>query len=154
MSEQAGVEATTALPTVAGAQPRFATVRRGYEPEQVEAALNQAQARLDEATRRYAAAENALGAARREAATHRAEAERLREQLTGRPSPPELSGRIGRILALAEEEAEAIRDEAREQARVTRGQAAAELTELQRRRAEVAAELTRVREQLGTLLAD
>ena len=85
--------------------PTFDLVRRGYDPQQVNAHVNWLVEQLREAESHRAAAE----AAASEAA---AEAARIRDDLAAnRPAWEEFGGRITQILQLAEEEAATVRAE-------------------------------------------
>ncbi|WP_018640729.1 sugar-binding protein [Parafrankia elaeagni] len=85
--------------------PGFDLVRRGYDPQQVNAHVNWLVEQLREAESHRAAAE----AAASEAAT---EAARVRDDLAAnRPAWEEFGGRITQILQLAEEEAATVRAE-------------------------------------------
>jgi DivIVA domain-containing protein len=124
----------------------FPLVMRGYDRPQVDEFVAALEMRLADATR---------------------ESEDLRERLhaaeehTGRETPAldAVGERVASILRAATEAAEAIRTEARDEARAllaeagrTRVELETELTDLTRRRDEVMAELTRVREVVDGVL--
>lgn len=88
----------------------FTTVRRGYDPAEVERAVGQAQAEADDLRRRLEAAEAAAEAARSEAAASREALIAREAQQPDAPTYEHLGERIGQILSLAEAEAAEIRD--------------------------------------------
>lgn len=88
----------------------FTTVRRGYDPAEVERALGQVQAEVADLRSRLQAAEADAEQARGDASTSR---EALVSREAQEPEPPtfaHLGDRIGQILSLAETEAAEIRD--------------------------------------------
>jgi hypothetical protein len=88
----------------------FTTVRRGYDPSEVERAVGQAQAEVAELRRRLEAAEAAAEQARNEAAASRDALVSREAQEPELPSYEHLGERVGQILSLAEAEAAEIRD--------------------------------------------
>jgi hypothetical protein len=88
----------------------FTTVRRGYDPAEVERAVGQAQAEADDLRRRLEAAEAAAEQARSESAAAREALVARESQQPDAPTYEHLGERIGQILSLAEAEAAEIRD--------------------------------------------
>lgn len=88
----------------------FTTVRRGYDPAEVERAVTQAQGEVAELRRRLEAAEAAAESARAEAATSREALVSREAQEPEAPTYAHLGERVGQILSLAEAEAAEIRD--------------------------------------------
>jgi cell division septum initiation protein DivIVA len=92
------------------AAPRFDVVLRGYERGQVDAYVDDASIALRELR-------DALARARAEVDAARADAQGLRSELErGRPPAERVANRVGEILALAEAEAEQLREETRRRA--------------------------------------
>jgi DivIVA domain-containing protein len=92
------------------AAPRFDVVLRGYDRGQVDAYVDDASAALRELS-------DALARARAEADAARADAQGMRSELErGRPPAERVANRVGEILALAEAEAEQLREETRRRA--------------------------------------
>ena len=153
-------------PPGGGADPvaDFPVVLRGYERHRVDAALADLRSQLDAAVTRYQAAEAALAAARaavadadqriRRAEEARKAAEADREDQQGRLTPEALSGRVRRILELAEEEAQEIRSSARRDAEAATAASRAEIEQLRQRRARYDAELTQLRARITALLGN
>ncbi|MEV4196260.1 DivIVA domain-containing protein, partial [Streptomyces toxytricini] len=130
----------------------FTTVRRGYRTDQVDRYLARLSGGRDEAWERVARL-TVL------AKQMEAEAERLREVVAALPPQTydELSERARQILALAQEEAEAVRADA--QADAADALAAAEahaerVAELARQDAQAVREQTEVRARQGLLAAE
>ena len=88
----------------------FTTVRRGYDPSEVERAFGQAQSQLADLQQRLADAEAAAEQARGEASTSREALVSREAQEPELPTYEHLGERVGQILALAEAEAAEIRD--------------------------------------------
>jgi len=98
-------------------EPGFARVRRGYDPQQVEDYLDRVELALNDADARHAEDERrrtGLEGQLQELKAQMADAER---RAAGRPEPgSQLGERLTRMLALAEEEAAALRLSARQEA--------------------------------------
>jgi cell division septum initiation protein DivIVA len=88
----------------------FTTVRRGYDPSEVERAVGQVQAEVADLRQRLEAAEAAAEQARNEAATSRDALVSREAQEPELPTYEHLGERVGQILALADAEAAEIRD--------------------------------------------
>lgn len=88
----------------------FTTVRRGYDPTEVERALGQAQREVVDLQQRLAAAEAAVEESRSEASTAREALVSRAGQEPDLPTYAHLGERVGEILSLAEAEAVEIRD--------------------------------------------
>ena len=88
----------------------FTTVRRGYDPGEVERAVGQAQAEVADLRRRLEAAEAAAETAKGEASASREALVARESQQPEAPSYEHLGERIGQMLSLAEAEAAEVRD--------------------------------------------
>ena len=88
----------------------FTTVRRGYDPAEVERAIGQARSEAEDLRGRLASAEAAAEQARGEASTSREALVSRESQEPEAPTYAHLGERVGQILALAEAEAAEIRD--------------------------------------------
>ena len=88
----------------------FTTVRRGYDPAEVERAVGQAQAEVADLRRRLEAAEAAADTAKGEASASREALVARESQQPEAPSYEHLGERVGQILSLAEAEAAEVRD--------------------------------------------
>ncbi len=88
----------------------FTTVRRGYDPVEVEKALGQAQSEVAALRSRLQAAEADAEQARGEASTSREALVSRESQEPELPTYAHLGDRVGQILSLAETEAAEIRD--------------------------------------------
>jgi hypothetical protein len=89
---------------------RFTTVRRGYDPTEVERAIGQVQSEVADLRSRLEAAEAAAQQARSEAAASRDALLSREAQEPELPTYAHLGERVGQILALAEAEAAEVRD--------------------------------------------
>jgi DivIVA domain-containing protein len=117
--------------------PGFRTVLRGYDPTEVDRAIGDLVKARDQA--RSEAADNALALRRVEsdlaqleeqAAGYRAKLAKLESTAQEAPAPSEIGARIGRMLALAEDEAQAVRTEATTEAEQLLSTARAEAEQL------------------------
>jgi len=88
----------------------FTTVRRGYDPTEVERAIGQVQSEVADLRSRLEAAEAAAQQARSEAAASREALLSREAQEPELPTYAHLGERVGQILALAEAEAAEVRD--------------------------------------------
>jgi hypothetical protein len=92
------------------AEEMFTTVRRGYDPTEVERAIGQVQSEVADLRSRLEAAEAAAQQARSEAAASRDALLSREAQEPELPTYAHLGERVGQILALAEAEAAEVRD--------------------------------------------
>ena len=131
-----------------GEQSGFARVLRGYDPRQVDDYLDRVEVALNEADERHADDGSRIAALERQVGELGSRVQDAERRASGQPEPASLVGeRITKMLALAEEEATALRDGARreaEQLLTTAKQAAARETAqrtsvLEKREREVAA---------------
>lgn len=88
----------------------FTTVRRGYDPAEVERAVGQARSEVEALRQRLETAEAAAEQARAEASAARDALVSRESQEPEAPSYAHLGERVGQILSLAEAEAAEIRD--------------------------------------------
>ncbi len=133
----------------------FTTVRRGYDPTEVERALGRAQTEVAELRQRLEGAEAAVEQARAEASTSRDALVSRAAQEPDLPTYEHLGERIGQILSLAEAEADEVRDRVLGEVETLRKDAEAEAGAV-RADADRYAEETRrdAQAETGRLLAD
>ena len=124
------------------ADQTFRTVMRGYDPTEVDRALGQTRAEVNDLRERIDAAEAAAERARAEAGTAHEALVAREAQESERPTYAHFGERVGQILALAEAEAAEIRDRVLGEVEMVRKEAEGEVQAL-RTEAERYAEETR-----------
>lgn len=137
------------------AEVDFETAPRGYQRHQVDRYVTALQRQLAELSRRAGEAEQRLAAREAELALLRVEAAR-RDPSPGTARPSQWLGwRLERVLSLAEEEAEAIRAEARAEAARTVADAAREADRIRagarREREDLRRQAARVHDRLAAM---
>ncbi|MEP6462167.1 MAG: hypothetical protein ABJC62_01840 [Frankiaceae bacterium] len=146
-----------------GVQPGFDIVIRGYDRGQVDRQIGWLEEQLRATDRQIAALTEALQRAEQNSAEARRQAEQAAAALErGRPTFEALGERIGTILRLAEEEAEALRQAGRSDVERQHNQWTAELTAAEQALAEqqqaaeqqVAALLAQARQEAQHIVTD